>query len=280
MKLNIIVNKYILIWYLLFSPSVNDEIHKLKQDLYKKKKDQYIKLNKEREVILENLDNYIPDDDYLFDAVSKTDSYKKLKQETNRTRLSLLEIWDKNKKMYLRELNKIIKYEFAPEYTLCVVHPSLNVVEVDCRRKVITMGKRLSMNDSTDFFTYLFYKILKNDFLNIKNEEKDIVYTIIELIATNELYTRLTGKSKYDLGKKELRGIKKSIYPFWLMFLGVPKEKLDKYMTRDNIYFDINKINYNEQLKNVDIFTFISYIIRNKKQILKLRNEIDELEKL
>ena len=280
MKLNIIVNKYILIWYLLFSPSVNDEIHKLKQDLYKKKKDQYIKLNKEREVILENLDNYIPDDDYLFDAVSKTDSYKKLKQETNRTRLSLLEIWDKNKKMYLRELSKIIKYEFAPEYTLCVVHPSLNVAEVDCRRKVITMGKRLSMNDSTDFFTYLFYKILKNDFLNIKNEEKDIVYTIIELIATNELYTRLTGKSKYDLGKKELRGIKKSIYPFWLMFLGVPKEKLDKYMTRDNIYFDINKINYNEQLKNVDIFTFIRYIIRNKKQILKLRNEIDELEKL
>ena len=177
-------------------------------------------------------------------------------------------------------MNKIIKYEFSPEYTLCVVHPSLNVAEVDCKRKVITMGKKLSMNDSTDFFTYLFYKILKNDFLNIKNEEKDIVYTIIELIATNELYTRLTGKSKYDLGKKELRDIKKSIYPFWLMFLGVPKEKLDKYMTRDNIYFDINKINYNEQLKNVDIFTFISYIIKNKKQILKLRNEIEELEKI
>lgn len=280
MKLNIIVNKYILIWYLLFSPSINDEIHKLKQDLYKKKKEQYIKLNKEKDIILENLDNYIPDDDYLFDAVSKTESYKKLKQETNRTRLSLLEIWDKNKKTYLRELNKIIKYDFRPEYTLCVIHPSLNVAEVDCKRKVITMGKKLSLNDSNDFFTYLFYKILKNDFLNIKNEEKDIVYAIIELIATNELYTRLTGKSKYDLGKKELRDIKKSIYPFWLMFLGVPKEKLDKYMTRDNIYFDINKINYNEQLKSVDIFTFISYIIRNKKQILKLKNEIEELEKI
>lgn len=278
MKFDIIVNKYILMWHLLFGRSINTEIHKEKQRIWNEKKNEYIKLQKEKDIILKDIENYIPDDDDVFDDLENTESYRKIKQETNRYRLTLLEAIDKNKKIYLRELNKILRYNFKSSYTICAIHPSLDVVEIDFdKNNIITIGKKFTPKESDDLLTYLIYKIVKNDLLNIKSDEKIIINTIVELVATNELYTRITKQSKYNLGKKELKEVKHLIYPYWLMYLGIKPNDLEKYMVRDNIFFNKNAYKYEENLKNLDILSFIKFITKNKQRIFTVpKKEIEE----
>ena len=48
-------------------------------------------------------------------------------------------------------------------------------------------------------------------------ENREIVNSIIDLTITNELQTRLTGKSTFNEGFKSLRLLKKQLYPYFLM---------------------------------------------------------------
>ncbi len=272
MKLNFIVNKYLLMWNLLYQASVSEEIHKMKQKLWRDNKKEYSLLHKEKEVILNDLDDYIPDDDLIYNIFESFPEYKKMKQETNKYRLTLLEIWDSSRKTYIKELNKLLKYDIAKEYKVCVLHPSLDVVETDFDLNLIIIGKKLDSHDKNGFLSYLIYKILKNEFSIIKTDERDIITVMLELICLNELYTKISKESKYNIGKKHLRDIKEKIYPYWLMYLGVAEDELEKYMVRDNIFFNKNAYQYEKKLCNVDIFTFINFIINNKKIILNKKS--------
>ena len=55
------------------------------------------------------------------------------------------------------------------------------------------------------------------------------------------------------------------------MYLGVPFEDFEKYMVRDNIFFDKTKYKYNKLLKTIDIYSFIVFVIKNKKIISKTK---------
>ena len=104
-----------------------------------------------------------------------------------------------------------------------------------------------------------------------KTNEKDIVDVVIELAITNELYTRVSKESKYKIGKKDLRELKEKIYPYWLMYLGVKEDDFDTYMVRDNIFFDKSKYKYEKMLKTVDIYSFIAFLVKNKRSIFKTK---------
>ena len=279
MKLDIVINKYLLIWYLLYQSSVSEEMHKLKQKLWRTKKKDYTEIYKEKEKILNDLDDYIPDDDTIFNLVESSDIFQKIKKDAYRYRLTILEIWDKNKKNYIKELNKIIKTDFKGEYTVCTLHPNSDVVETDLDRNIITIGKKLSSRDKDNFLTYLIYKIIKNEFASIKTAEREIVDVITELVTTNELYTAISKESKYILGKRSLRDAKTKLYPYWLMYLGVEPKDFEKYMVRDNIYFNINEYPYQDELKNLDIYTFINFVIKNKRQIFNRKpTTVEDIE--
>lgn len=267
MNLNIVVNKYLLMWYILFESSISEDIHALKMDIWNNKKDKYVKLKDEKDIITKDLDNYIPDDDDVFDDIETSFAYKKIKKETNKYRLMLLEIWDKSKKTYMKELTNILKVDLKNNYTVCILNPALEVSEVDTDNKVITIGKKLSIKEKDDFLTYLIYKIIKRDLLNIEAKDKYILSTVVELAITNELYTRVTKESKFNLGKKELKIVKNLIYPYWLMYLGVDIKDFEKHMIRDSIMFNIEKYEYDKSLKDLNIFEFIDYVIKNKKII-------------
>ena len=131
MKLEFILNKYLLMWHLLYESSVSEEIHNIKQILWQEHKKEYSFLYKEKNKILNDLDNYIPDDDFIFNVFETSSSYKKIIKETNKYRMSLLQIWDSSSKIYIKELNDILKYDFDESYKVCVLHPNLNVVETD-----------------------------------------------------------------------------------------------------------------------------------------------------
>lgn len=271
MKLDIIVNKYLLIWHLLYQSAVSDEVHKLKQKLWKNHKKEYSLVHKDKEEILNNMDDFIPDDNLIYDSIETSPLYKKIKQDTNRYRNNILAIWDENRKKYNKEMVSILKFELKKVYRICVIHPNLDVVETDYDTKTITVGKRIITRDHDNFLTYMIYKIMKNEIAVLKTDEQDILDVVTELAITNELYTRVTKESKYNIGKKDLRELKQKIYPFWLMYLGVPEEEFDKYMVRDNIFFDKTKYKYEKILRTIDIYSFIGFIIKNKKAILKTK---------
>ncbi len=271
MKLDIIVNKYLLIWHLLYQSAVSDDVHKLKQKLWKNHKKEYSLVHKDKEEILANMDDFIPDDNLIYDFIETSPLYKKIKQDTNRYRNNILAIWDKNRKKYNKEMTSILKFELKKIYRICVVHPSLDVIETDYKTRTITVGKKIITKDQDNFLTYIIYKIMKNEIAVLKTDEQDILDVVTELAITNELYTRVTKESKYNIGKKDLRELKQKIYPFWLMYLGVPEEEFDKYMIRDNIFFDKTKYKYEKILKTIDIYSFIGFIIKNKKAIFKTK---------
>ena len=279
MKLDIVVNKYLLMWHLMYCSSVSVELKDLKQKIWNNYKKEYTSLYKEKISIIKELDDYIPFDDFLFNLIEATKLFKKLKQETNRYRLSLLEIWDKNRKKYIKELNLILRYDFNKTYKVCVLHPLLNVVETNLDYNIITIGKKLTLKDKDNFLTYMFYKLVESEFENIKSDQRPIIEAILELATTNELFTKVSDSSKYNLGKSSLKKLKHRIYPYWLMYLGIEEEKFEEYMIRDNIFFNIGNYRYNKKLKNMDIFKFIKYIVDNKKELLKIRQiTIEEVE--
>ena len=271
MKLDIIVNKYLLIWHLLYQSSVSDEIHNLKQKLWNDNKKEYSLVHKDKEEILSSLEDFIPNDDLIYNLFEQNYLYKKIKHETNKYRNNILEIWDMNRKKYTKELSSILKFNLRDTYKICVVHPNLDVVETDFSSNIITIGKRIITRDKDNFLTYLVYKIVKNEISRLKTEERDILDVVVELAITNELYTRVSKESKYKIGKKYLRELKEKIYPYWLMYLGVPSSDFEKYMIRDNIFFDKNKYNYEKLLKTVDLYSFIAFLIKNKKTIFRTK---------
>lgn len=281
MKLDITINKHLLIWHLLYQSSVSMEVHKLKQKLWMDHKKEYTLVHKDKEIILKELDDFIPDDDTIYNMVETSQIFKKIKKETSQYRYTLLQIWDENRRKYMRYLNNILRYDTRDSYKICVVHPSLDVIETDFDTNIITIGKKVSMRDKDNFLTYLMYKIIKNDLNNIKTSERDIVDAVAELALTNELYTRVTEESKYSMGKNNLRVLKEKIYPYWLMYLGVKQEDMQKYMIRDNIFFNINDYTYDNHLSYVDLVTFIGFIIKNKRKVLRIRTvQIEDIEVL
>jgi hypothetical protein len=271
MKLDIIVNKYLLIWHLLYQSAVSEDMHNLKLKIWNSHKKEFSLVHKDKKEILENLDDFIPDDDIIYNLVESSPLYKKIKQETNRYRNSILETWDQSKKKYSKEIASVIKFDVKKEYKVCVVHPSLQVVEADFDSKTITIGRKISTRDKDNFLSYLMYKIVKNEICKLETDETEILDVVTELAIINELYTRISKESKYSIGKKEYRELKEKIYPYWLMYLGVPFEDFEKYMVRDNIYFDKNAYKYEKILRTIDLYSFIGFIIRNKKTILKTK---------
>lgn len=271
MNLDIVVNKYLLIWHLLYQSSVSDEIHDLKQRLWTLYKKEYSLVHADKDEILANLDDFIPNDDLIYNLIEEAPQYRKIKHETNRYRNNILEIWDQNRKKYTRELLQILKFNLRDSYKICVVHPNLDVVETDFKSNIITIGKKIITRDKDNFLTYLIYKIVKNEISRLKTNEKDIVDVVVELAITNELYTRVSKESKYKIGKKDLRELKEKIYPYWLMYLGVKEDDFDTYMVRDNIFFDKSKYKYEKMLKTVDIYSFIAFLVKNKRSIFKTK---------
>ncbi len=271
MKLDIVVNKYLLIWHLLYQSTVSEEMHRLKHKLWNNYKREYSLVHKDKNEILSSLTDFIPDDDLIYNKVEESPLYKKIKIETNRYRNSLLEMWDKSRKKYIKELNSLLKCDPKRRYTICAIHPSLDVMETDFESEIITVGKKINARDKDNFLTYLMYKIVKNELSRLATDEYEIIDVVTELVTINELYTRASKESKYNIGKKELRLLKEKIYPYFLMYLGVPLEDFEKYMVRDNIFFNKNDYKYEKILRTVDIYSFIGFLVKNKRSILKTK---------
>ena len=275
MNLKFVVNDYILIWNLLFQASISESIHKLKQKLWINYKIEYNSTYQDKNIILQDPKNFIPNDDTIYNIVLETKEYEKIKRETEKYRNNVLKVWDENKKKIRQNVKELFRYDIK-DYKIFIVSDLLNVVDSTTLKNqeenVIVFGKKIDTNDKNKIIVDIIYEILKKETRKYNDENKGIVKSIIELATLNELSTRLNGRSTYLTGKSSLDIIKRQIYPYWLMYLGATKEEMLEYMMRDKIAFDIDKYTYERQLKNIDLIEFIDFCIRNKKHIIRLKD--------
>ena len=275
MNVEFTTNDYLLAWYLLFKPSFCEEMQNLKVKLYKNYGKQYMSLEKENVEILKYNDDFIPDDDTVYNIVFESDIFQKIKKETDKHRIFLMKLWDTNQKKIKSLFKEITRTHVKDDFTIIVIHPKLDTIEfIETNpKKNISWGKNDDVENENQTLMRILYTITKYELGTFHKENREIVSSIIDLAITNELQTRFVGTSKYSEGFKSLRTLKKHLYPYFLMYLGaVDKEDLVSYMMRDKIAFDIDKIRIEKDLKEIDLYGFIDFCCKNQKYILKTNN--------
>lgn len=277
MNLKFVVNDYVLIWNLLFQASINEKVHKLKQKLWINYKKEYNNTYRDKELILKDTKNFIPNDDTIYNIVLETKEYEKIKKDTEKYRNEVLKIWDNNKKEATKIIKSITRLELKP-YQILVVSEQLDIIDTttvkDAKINTVVLGKKVTSDTSMKLLVELVFQILKHEFKEYKAEYKEIVDAVVELAVLNEFPTRLTGRSHYLTGDPTLNYLKRQIYPYWLMYLGADKEDMLSFMMRDKIAFDVDKYAYEKELKKKDLLEFIDFCIRNQKYIIKI-NELE-----
>ena len=277
MNLKFVVNDYVLIWNLLFQASINERVHKLKQKLWINYKKEYNNTYRDKELILKDTKNFIPNDDTIYNIVLETKEYEKIKKDTEKYRNEVLKIWDNNKKEATKIIKSITRLDLKP-YQILVVSEQLDIIDTttvkDAKINTVVLGKKVTSDTSMKLLVELVFQILKHEFKEYKAEYKEIVDAVVELAVLNEFPTRLTGRSHYLTGDPTLNYLKRQIYPYWLMYLGADKEDMLSFMMRDKIAFDVDKYAYEKELKKKDLLEFIDFCIRNQKYIIKI-NELE-----
>ena len=59
----------------------------------------------------------------------------------------------------------------------------------------------------------------------------------------------------------------------FLMYLGIDRDDLTTYMRRDGIVFDATNYTNEIQLRKIDLKQFISFCIKNQKNMIKVDNQ-------
>ena len=186
-----------------------------------------------------------------------------------------MKVWDKNKKEN-EYLYKHILRKKLPNYTMFIVNKELNVIDHP-KEGVLIVGKEVDKKEPIKVLLGMHMIIAKNNVKRYKEEYEDFKKAILEFAVLNEFATRVSGRSTYQSGSPKLLELKRHLYPYWLMYLGVPKDEFTNYMMRDKIVFDKDKYAYEKELKRMDIEEFIEFCIRNRKYIIR-ENKIAKID--
>ena len=269
MNVKFVVNDYVFIWNLLFQASISESIYRLKQRLWVNFRNEYNNTYRDRNAILKDPKNFIPNDDTIYNIVMETRDFDKLKREAEKYRVTIMKLWDANKKKIERLVSKIIKKEIG-KYTILIVNEELNIIDLNKTElsSSIVLGKKINKQDPLSTILEIVMEIVKHETDN-KEENKEIRKALIELAVYNEFATDLYGKSCYISGEPSLNQLNRHLYPYWLMYLGVPKDEFETFMSRDKIPFNKEQYAYEKELKKMSLEKMIDFCIRNSKYIIR-----------
>ena len=274
MNTKFIVNDYVLIWNLLFQAAISETIYNLKQKLWDTYKDQYNAMFKDKSNILKDYKNFIPNDDTIYNILLTEKDYEKLRKRVDKYRLEVMKLWDKNKKVTDNLVSNILRLNI-PNYNFFIVNKELNIIDHPTNDSLI-IGKEIDSKDPLKLLLDINMSIASNNIKSYKEQYVKFKKTILELAIYNEYATRLTKRSCYQSGSPALSSLKRWLYPYWLMYLGVPQDEFPTYMMRDKIVFDTKKYAYEKELKKISIEEFIDFCIRNQRYIIREPKEIKQ----
>ena len=167
MNFEIIVNDYLLAWYLLYGASLSKEIDKLRKNLYSKYRQEYSFCYKDKNEIIKYGKDFIPDNDLLYNEIFNSELYNSLKKETNKHKMHLIKILD-NDKVIKKCVKEILKMNLKDTYYVYVVHPRMEIIEFNNQFDSVIWG---SDKDKYDVLTILTLTITKG-IIKAKKVEK------------------------------------------------------------------------------------------------------------
>ena len=272
MNIEVIVNDYLLAWYLLYGASISKEIDKFKRNLYTKYRKEYNLCYKDRNEIIKYGKDFIPDNDIIYNAVLESSLFKSLKKETVRHKMHIEKIMNQSNKEIETYVNSILKFPFPKTVHIYIVHPRLEVTEYIKDYNTLVWG---SEKDKYDVLTIMILSITKSILFVEHNDSiyNELLAAILELSIINEIGDRMGNKNAYSLGDANISLVRLQIYPFWLMYLGYDdKEAMLNRMIQDRIAFDITKYDIDKSLKKLSLKQFLEYCYKNRNKILSLSN--------
>jgi len=250
------------------------KMHVFKQKLWLTYKKEYKKMEKDKDEILLDNKNFIPDDNTLYDLLDDSGVFSKIAMDVEHHRIRLMKEWDLVKKKINQELSNILRIE-KDNYQVIVLHPAMESSLSTSDAKSIGWGKKKDLQEPLTTILEIITLLIKQQVHYEDEQDENIKNAILELAILNETYTRIRESNYFK--KDELLSLKKELYPYFLMYLGINLEDTTPYMMRDNMAFDIEKYTNEIQFRNLDIFEFIDFIVRNKKLILKNKKELIEV---
>src|SRR5699024_11025748 len=115
---------------------------------------------------------------------------------------------------------ELLRFKVENNYQILVVHPYLDNVEYLKKnpKKNIVWGKKEDTEDGLKAIIRILFTLVKYEIGDYQSANREMVSAIIDLLVSNEIYTRLSGFSKYEEGLKKLKLLKRQLYPYWLMY--------------------------------------------------------------
>ena len=140
MSLSVIVNDYLLAWYILYGASLSKEIDKFKKNLYTKYKKEYNFCYKDRAEIVKYGKDFIPDNDILYNAVLTSNLFKSLKRETMKHKNNIEKMWELNNELINKQISSVIRINFPKVISVYVIHPRFEITEYSREQNSLIWG--------------------------------------------------------------------------------------------------------------------------------------------
>lgn len=275
MKLNFVENQDLLIWNLLYGSSISLKIHAIKQKLWLTYRKEYQFMKNDKEEILKDAKNFIPDDNTLYDLMSDSKTFEKIEEDAKKHRIALMKEWDQYKGKINLELQDILRISL-PDSKVIVLHPAMDVCLKKEEISTIGWAKKNDLEDTLHTILEIIKEIAFTTVSYKDEQDQKIAYAVFELAILNEVYTRMK-ESNYKTGSKDLVKLKKEIYPYFLMYLGYDLEETPVCMMRDSMPFEVEKYTNEVQFRNLNILEFIDFLVRNKRYMIREKKEVIEV---
>jgi len=171
------------------------------------------------------------------------------------------EFWDNNLQVTRYFYQNILKIDYEDvdkEILIYVSNPESCIGSYLGNDKVL-WGHENGVADPWYNFVYLHHEILHSVMPRPADETKDnLNHAIIELATDNELWSELSGESKFGEGHFYLKSEREYLYPYWLLYLGLNKQQIAERNLHDSVL--INDLEPDQQLANMNIFQFEQYV--------------------
>lgn len=273
MNLRFVGNDYMLAWTLLYQASISKSIQDMKTKLWQNYRTAYNNASKDDKELLSDYQNFIPDNDEIYDFLFESEDFQRIKKETEKYRLFQLKTYDDYKKELNQQLSDILRIELK-SYDILTLHPNLDCIDTvpkQEKKNALAWGRHRDQENPISFLVDLSYVILRLEIGSYQKEARDIVDAVIELATLDELATRMRGTTCYLQGKSSLVELKRKLYPYWLMYLGADKEKMLSYMMRDKIAFDVDKYPVEKQLAKANLYEFIDFCVKHQEHMQRVQ---------
>ncbi len=107
------------------------------------------------------------------------------------------------------------------------------------------------------------------------SNEVNIIHSIIELTTDNELYTRLSGKTTYTEGHEDLANTKKTLYPYWFLYLGLNEDEVSKRIPLEHLNMEVyNNPKIIERIRKISSISEFIELCLNDFRDLQDKNSI------